>query len=75
MAEVTNSTNEKAVKASKKKSWFKGMKSEFKKISWPSKETVFKESTAVILITVVLGLIISVIDTVLEYGINFIIGL
>ena len=75
MADATNTTDDKAAPAPKKKSWFKGMKSEFKKISWPSRETVFKESTAVILITIALGLIISVVDTVLDYGLNLILKL
>ena len=71
MADTTANTTEK----SKKKSWFKGMKSEFKKISWPAKDMVLKQSAAVIVITIVLGLFISVLDTVLGYGVNFLIGL
>ena len=42
-----NTTTKTAVKAPKK-SWFKGMKSEFKKIIWPDKESLAKESVAVI---------------------------
>ena len=54
MGETTaNTTQEKAPK----KSWFKGLKSEFKKISWPDKETLVKESAAVIVITIILGTI------------------
>ncbi len=56
-----------------KKSWFKGMKAEFRKIIWPDKETVAKESAAVIVISVIVGLIILLVDTIVEYGISFII--
>lgn len=55
-----------------KKSWWKGIKSEFKRISWPARETVVKETSAVIVISVILGLVISLIDTVLRFGLDFI---
>lgn len=57
-----------------KKSWFKGLKTEFKKIIWPDKESLAKQSVAVIAITVVLGIIISIFDFVIKYGIKFLIG-
>ncbi|MBQ9766749.1 MAG: preprotein translocase subunit SecE [Lachnospiraceae bacterium] len=70
MGEITaNTTQEKAPK----KSWFKGLKSEFKKIVWPDKESLVKESVAVIVITVVLGLVIALIDMAVELGVNLII--
>ena len=70
MGETTaNTTQEKAPK----KSWFKGLKSEFKKISWPDKETLVKESAAVIVITVLLGFVIALVDMAIEYGVNLII--
>jgi len=70
MGEVTaNTTQEKAPK----KSWFKGLKSEFKKIVWPDKESLVKESAAVIVITVILGLVIALIDMAVEYGVGLII--
>ena len=69
MGETTNSTAEKAPK----RSWFKGLKSEFKKIVWPDREHLVKQSVAVIAVTVILGAIIYVLDTVFEYGIGFII--
>ncbi len=70
MGEITaNTTQEKAPK----KSWFKGLKSEFKKIAWPDKETLVKESAAVIVITVILGLVIALVDMAIEYGVNLII--
>ncbi len=77
MADSTTKTT--AVKPAKdeapkaaKKSWWKGIKSEFKKISWPGRETVVKETSAVIVISVILGLVISLIDTILRFGLDFI---
>ena len=70
MAETT-----KAVADTKpaKKSFFKGVKSEWKKITWPSKETLFKESTAVIIISILLGLVIALIDAAIKLGLDKII--
>lgn len=57
-------------KASKTR-FFDGVKAEFKKISWPDKQSLWKQSVAVVCVSVALGLIISVIDAILKYGISF----
>lgn len=57
----------------KKTSWFKGMKAEFKRISWPSKDTLTKETVAVVVISVLLGVVITVIDLIVRTGIEFIV--
>lgn len=54
-----------------KPSFFKGVKAEFKKISWPDRQSTFKQSIAVVAISVVVGLIIAVLDFVIQYGVNF----
>ena len=56
-----------------KKSFFKGIKSEWRKITWPSKETLFKESTAVVIISIVLGLLIALIDAAISFGLKFLV--
>lgn len=68
MSETINTT-EKAPK----KSWFKGLKAEFKKIIWPDKDSLVKQSAAVVVITIVLGTVIALLDTVIKYGVDFII--
>lgn len=50
--------------------FFDGVKTEFKKISWPDKQSLLKQSIAVISVSVVLGLIITAFDTVIKFGIN-----
>lgn len=70
MGEMANTTTDKT----SKRNWFKGLKSEFKKIVWPDKETLAKQSVAVIIVTVALGIIIFILDYVIEYGISMIIG-
>ena len=56
-----------------KKSWFKGLQAEFKKVIWPDKNTLAKQTTAVVTVSVLLGAIITVIDTILKYGIDFLV--
>ena len=61
-------------KSGKTKSWFKGLKIEFKKIIWPDKKTLAKQTVAVIVTSVLLGGVIAVTDALIQYGINFIVG-
>ena len=63
--------NEKAAKPS----FFKGVKAEFKKISWPDKDSLLKQSIAVVCISIVLGAIIAVLDFVMQYGVDIITSL
>ena len=70
MGEATGNAMEKAPK----KSRFKGIKAEFKMIVWPDKETLRKETVAVVVVTFLLGVIIYLLDYVIELGIGFILG-
>ena len=55
------------------KSWFKGLKAEFKKIIWPDKQTLKKKTVATIVVSVCLGALIALIDFIFKSGINLII--
>jgi len=70
MGEVTNSTAEKATK----RSWFDGLKAEFKKIVWPDRESLLKSTVAVITVTIILGALIVVLDYLFEHGMGYLIG-
>ena len=59
--------------ATLKRSKFQELKGEFKTIIGPTKEKLAKQSVVVTIVTVVLGVIIAVIDMVIQYGINFIV--
>ena len=56
----------------KKTSFLKGVKAEFRKIIWPSKATVARETGAVIFFGVLLGVLIAIIDAVVKFGLGFI---
>ena len=53
--------------------FFKGVKAEFKKIIWPSRETLAKETFAVIVVSVILGVIIAALDWLFQIGLGLII--
>ena len=57
-----------------KKSRFKSLKSEFKKIVWPDKESLVKQTIAVIAVSVVLGIIIALVDSAFTVGIDWMLG-
>ena len=58
-----------------KTSWFHGLKQEFRKIAWTDRKSVVKQTIAVIAVSVVVGLIIALMDWVIQYGVDFIVGL
>ena len=60
----------KTATASKKKSRLQGLKAEFRRIIWPDKETITKETTAVGVSTVILGIIIALLDLLIKTGLD-----
>ena len=58
-----------------KTSWFEGLKAEFGKIAWPEKEPLAKQTVAVLAVSLVLGLVITILDTFIQYGIDFLVNL
>lgn len=54
-------------------SFFRSVKKEFKKITWPKRERVINETIAVVCISVVLGAIIAAMDFVFYSGLGLII--
>ena len=63
-------SNEKAPK----KDFIKGLKAEFSKIIWPDKDTLTKETAVVVVSTVILGIVIAVLDLIIKFGLNIVIG-
>ncbi len=53
------------------KKFFEGVKAESKKIILPDQNTLLKQSIAVVGVSIVIGAIIALIDTVVQYGVNF----
>ncbi len=53
-----------------KKSWFKGLQTEVNKIVWSTPKEVAKQSGAVVVTSVLLGLIIVILDFIIQNGID-----
>ncbi|MBC5690076.1 preprotein translocase subunit SecE [Mediterraneibacter sp. NSJ-55] len=56
-----------------KKSWFKGLQAEFRKVIWPDKITLARKTAAVVATSVFVGVLIAVIDAILKYGIDLLV--
>ena len=57
-------------KKSTKKSFFKGLKKEFKKVTWPDKRDMVKQTAATVFVSLAVGLIIALMDTIIKYGVE-----
>ena len=58
-----------------KESWFTGVKAEFNKIIWPTKESLTRQTAAVVAVSVILGLIIAVLDFGIQELVNILVNL
>lgn len=58
-----------------KKSFFQGIKHEFKQIKWPGRDDIVKESAAVLIVSVILGIVISLVDLGFKFGIDKLLGI
>ncbi|MCI8318948.1 MAG: preprotein translocase subunit SecE [Lachnospiraceae bacterium] len=65
---------EKAEK-SLKKSWFSGLKAEFKKIIWPDQKSLVKQTGAVVAVSIVLGIMIAIMDFIFKYGVDVLVNI
>ena len=64
-----------AEEAKKKDSFFKGVKNEFGRITWPTRKDVVKQTFAVVLLSLLIGLAISGLDVGFSSLVNLLSGL
>ena len=62
-------------KESKAAVFFKGVKAEFRKIIWPDRDTLLKQLAAVLVVTVLLGVVIALIDIGVQNLIDLLTGI
>lgn len=60
---------------SKIRKFFRGVQSEWNKIIWPSREAALKQLAAVLIVSVITGLLIVLVDFGSEKLINFLLGI
>ena len=56
------------------KTWWSGLKSEFSKIIWLNRKTVIKQTVIVIVVTFIVGVLITVIDFYSQLGLQQIVS-
>lgn len=56
------------------KDWWTGLKAEFSKIIWPTKASIVRQSVVVVIVTAILGVLIGMIDQLIQFGLDKIIG-
>lgn len=55
--------------------WVEGLKSEFGKIIWLNKVDLGKQTLAVVIVSVILGIIIALLDSGVQHGMDFLVKL
>ena len=73
MADKKNNSAKKA--KDKKKSFFQGVKQEWKKIVWPTREDLTKQTALVIVISVAMGTIITLFDNAALQLVNWLMSI
>lgn len=53
--------------------FFKGLKMEYNKIIFPTRQDIIKETTATIVVSLLVGALIAVLDLIMKTGLGFII--
>ena len=56
--------NKSSAEKANKKSWFKGLEAEFKKIIWTDRKTLGKQTIAVVVISAIVCALITLVDSV-----------
>ncbi|MBP3239805.1 MAG: preprotein translocase subunit SecE [Oribacterium sp.] len=59
-------------KGSSIQGFFKGLKTEFNKIIFPNRQDIVKETTATIVVSLLIGVVIAVLDLIMKTGLGFI---
>ena len=60
---------------SKTRTWWDGVKAEWRKIIWPTRDDLVKKTGTVAVVSVILGVIIAILDFLIQNGIDFMLGL
>jgi preprotein translocase subunit SecE len=60
---------------SKTRTWWDGVKAEWRKIIWPTKDDLVKKTITVSVVSIVLGVIIAILDFLIQNGIDVLLGL
>ena len=55
--------------------WWDGVKTEFGKIVWPTQQTIYRQTLATVVISIITALIIVFVDMLIQNGVDVLVGL
>lgn len=55
----------------KKTGFFRGIRNEFKKITWPTKNEVFKSTLVVVAALIGMSILVKLLDTIFQFILSF----
>ena len=55
--------------------WWDGVKAEFGKIVWPTQDTIYRQTVATTVISIIVALIIVFVDMLIQNGVDFLVGM
>ena len=55
--------------------WWEGVRIEFDKIVWPSQQTIYRQTVATVVISVITAFIIVFVDMLIQNGVDFLVGI
>ncbi len=75
MADKKKDSAKNAKSDNKQKSFFQGVKQEWRKIVWPTREDLTKQTTLVVVISVAMGTIITLFDSAALQFVNWLLSI
>ncbi|MBR1628663.1 MAG: preprotein translocase subunit SecE [Lachnospiraceae bacterium] len=55
--------------------WWDDVKAEFDKIVWPTQETIYRQTLATVIVSVITAFLIVVVDMLIQHGVDALVGL
>ena len=52
------------------KNWWTGLKAEISKIIWPTNASILRQTVTVVIVTVIMGVIIAILDQLIQAGLT-----
>ncbi|MBQ9633374.1 MAG: preprotein translocase subunit SecE [Lachnospiraceae bacterium] len=55
--------------------WWDDVKAEFDKIVWPTQQTIYRQTVATVVVSVITAFIIVFVDMLIQHGVDLLVGL
>ncbi len=55
--------------------WWEDVKAEFDKIVWPTQQTIYRQTVATVVISVIMAFLIVFVDMLIQHGVDLLVGM